>query len=412
MTRPEASSSNLDSATHNQSAALKQEIEHLRVLQQISQDLVSEIDIDLLLRNILRSAIRVMDANAGALLLLDESGDQLVFRVVEGGGGSELQGQTMERRHGIAGWVLQNQQAVIVDDTQTDDRHYQQVSESVDFGVTSMVCTPMTVRGRPVGVLQVLNKRSGERFDQEDKGLLLSFAAQSAIAIRNAQLYQELLDERDKLVAVEEDVRKELARDLHDGPTQLVAAIMMNLEFVRRLLKREPHKVEAELGEIEALAERAMLQLRTMLFDLRPIILETQGLIAALGAYSTRLTETESFAVQLEVEDEVPALSHQARSAIFAIVQEAIRNTKKHAQAKNIWLHARREGDTLEVSIRDDGSGFDIAAVQQGYGSRGSLGMVNMRERAELIQGTLTIASEESRGTTVHLTVPLAPNVL
>jgi signal transduction histidine kinase len=307
--------------------------------------------------------------------------------------------------------VLDKQEAVIVDDTQQDQRHYREMPESVDYTVTSMICVPMTVQGKAIGVLQVLNRESGERFEESDKELLLAFAAQSAIAIRNAQLYQELREERDRLVVVEEDVRRELARDLHDRPTQIVAAIMMNIQFIHKLMEREPDKVSSELGEIEMLAERAMHQLRTMLFDLRPVILETKGLIPALEAYSSRLTETERFAVHLEVDGEVPPLTKKAGSAIFAVVQEAIGNAKKHTQAKNIWLSVKCQGDALNVTVQDDGKGFDVSKVQANYESRGSLGMINMYERAEMIRGTFSIQSAVGKGTTVRLSAPLAPNL-
>ena len=390
---------------------LQRELEHLQVLQRISQDLVSEVDIDRLLRNILRSAVQVVEANAGSLILVDERTDELEFRVVEGGGGAKLLGKRMSRHQGIAGWVLKNQEAVIVDDTLTDQRHYAEMGHSVNYAVASMICAPMTVRGRPVGVLQILNKQSGDRFDQTDKELLLAFAAQSAIAIRNAQLYQDLREERDRLVAVEEDVRKDLARNLHDGPTQLVAAIVMNLQFVRMLMERDPDKVDDELDEMAELADKAMRQLRTMLFDLRPIILETKGLIPALEAYAGKLTETERFTVQLEVTGEVPRLSKQAGSAAFAVVQEAIGNAKKHARADNIRIRVRCDENTLGVTVLDDGKGFNVSEMQADYESRGSLGMINMHERAEMIQGTFSIQSTIGQGTTVRLVAPLASNV-
>jgi signal transduction histidine kinase len=393
-----------------QCGALQKEIEQLHVLQRISQDLVSEVDIDVLLHSILRSAIEVMEASAGALMLLDEYTDELVFRVVEGGGGKKLQGRRMSRHQGIGGWVLDNQQVVTVDDTQQDQRVFLEMPRSVDYTVDSMICAPMTVRGEPIGVLQILNKQSGERFDGSDKELLLVFAAQSAIVIRNAALYQELREERDKLVAMEEDIRKELARDLHDGPIQVVAAIPMNIEFIRKLMEREPDKVSSELNEVDKLADRAVRQLRTMMFELRPVILETQGLIPALDAYSSRLNETERFTVNLEVEGEVPRLTKQASSAVFAVVQEAIINVKKHTKAKNIWLRVECQDDNLDVSVHDDGQGFDVSQMQENYESRGSLGMINMYERAAMIQGTFSIDSTTAQGTTVRIVAPLAPN--
>ncbi len=395
----------------DQRDALRRQLERFHVLQRVSQDLAYELDLDRLLQNILRSAVRVMEASAGSLLLLDEMTDELVFKVVEGGAGDKLLNRRMPRHQGIAGWVIEHKEAVIVDDAIRDRRLYSEIGDSLNYTTTSMICAPLMVRGKAIGALQILNKRSGESFDESDKELLIALAAQSAIAIRNAQLYRDLREERDRLVALEEDLRKGLARDLHDGPTQLVAAIIMNVEFVQMLLERDPERVNAELEEIAKLARRAMRQLRTMLFDLRPVILETKGLIPALEAYSKRLTETERFTVHLQVEGEVPRLSKQAESAIFAVVQEAIGNAKKHAQADNMWINVRRQDDTLHIAVRDDGVGFDVSAVQGNYESRGSLGMINMRERAEMIGGTLSIHSKIGKGTTVFLVLPISPNL-
>lgn len=398
-------------ALREQIDLLWRQIERFHVVQQISQELVSELDLERLLHTIVRSAVEMMEAQAGSLLLLDEKTDELVFQVIEGGGGARLQDKRMSRYQGIGGWVLNHQEAVIVDDALQDDRYNAEIGASVDYTTTSMICAPMVDRGEAIGVLEILNKRDGKRFDETDKELLTVLAAQSAIAIRNARLYQELREERDRLVALEEDVRKRLARDLHDGPTQLVAAIMMDLQFVGKLLKREPDKADAELRETSALAERAMRQLRTMLFDLRPVILETKGLVPALEAYSSRLTETERFTVCLDVEGKVPDLTKRAESAIFAVVQEAISNARKHTHAENMWITVRRQDGTLAVTVRDDGEGFDVNKMWADYDSRGSMGMINMRERADMIQAALTIESVIGEGTIVRLVVPLRPNL-
>jgi signal transduction histidine kinase len=287
-----------------------------------------------------------------------------------------------------------------------------------------MLCAPLIDRGHAFGVLQILNKRGDARFDEADKQLLIALAAQSAVAVRNSQLYQALRDERDRLVTVEEDVRKRLARDLHDGPTQLVAAIMMRLQFTYKLLERAPDQVETELHETEELAQLAMRQLRTMLFELRPVILETKGLIPALEAYSSRLTETERFDVHLNVEGQIPRLRRQSEAAIFAVVQEAIGNAKKHTKAANMWVEVRckvnadRSGgaqcataDELEVSVRDNGTGFEVDETLAVSEERGSLGMIHMRESAELLQGRLSLQSAIGQGTIVCLAIPLAPNL-
>jgi signal transduction histidine kinase len=167
----------------------------------------------------------------------------------------------------------------------------------------------------------------------------------------------------------------------------------------------------AELDEMVPLAEKALRQVRTLLFDLRPVILETQGVVPALESYAQRLRDAEGLNVMLNTEGEVDRLSHHAEVAIFSVVQEAINNAKKHAHATSIDIDVvSREGD-LVVVIRDDGVGFEVEDVAHGYDERGSLGMLNMKERAEIVQGSLSISSEPGGGTTITMQLPIAPNL-
>jgi len=144
---------------------------------------------------------------------------------------------------------------------------------------------------------------------------LTTFANQAAIAIENARLYENLKAERDHLVVVEEEVRKRLAADLHDGPTQLVASLVMSLGFTKELLNRSPDLAEAEINESLDVANKTLKQLRTLLFDLRPVILETQGLVPALELYAERLEETEELNITLRVHNEFDGLAHKVMPA-------------------------------------------------------------------------------------------------
>jgi signal transduction histidine kinase len=394
-------------------ASLSQRLIGLRMLQHITLDLVSELELDRLLKRILRSAIHAVEGTAGAVILLDPHGEALTFAVVEGGGGEALQGQRMARDQGIAGWVVCHNEPVIVTDAQEDERYFADIPAGVGFEVTSMICAPLVTRGKPIGVVQVLNKVDGAHFDDDDLDLMTSFAAQSAAAIENARLYQELKRERDRIVAVEEEIRRRLARDIHDGPAQMLAAIIVNIEFIRRLLDREPDKVLNELDNLMPLAHKALRQLRTLLFDLRPVILETQGLVPALEAYVQRQQEAApsvepGLVHSLEATGFSGRLVPHAERAIFGIIQEAVGNVRKHARARHVWILLAQQGDNLAVEIRDDGCGFDVEHTRAGYDQRGSLGMLNMEERAAAIGGELSIYSRPGSGTSVTLLAPLA----
>jgi signal transduction histidine kinase len=216
-----------------------------------------------------------------------------------------------------------------------------------------------------------------------------------------------LREEKEKIIDAEGEARKKLARDLHDGPTQSVAAIAMRLNYTRLLLEREPEMVEDELEKLEALARRTTKEIRTMLFTLRPVILETQGLVAALEQYLKQLEEEAGLVVHLEAPNLGGHLDTEIEGVAFSIIEEAVNNAKKYAQARNIWVRLGFEDDLFVATVEDDGLGFDVAEVLDSYDQRGSLGLINMRERAELVEGTWTIESAIGQGTKVMLIVPL-----
>lgn len=395
-----------------ESAAALEHISILQVLQNLTCTLSSELNLDPLLQMILGSAVQVMGASAGSLLLLDRNTNELVFKVIEGGGGVALEGTRMSADKGIAGWVATHREPLIIDDVNRDDRYFRDIARGYDFATTSLLCVPLIARGQVIGVLQVLNKEPGKYFTASDQEILSTFAAQSAVAIENARLYESLREERDRIIAVEEDVRRRLARDLHDGPAQMLAAIIMSASFIKQAIAHNsPEHALGELDEMLPVAEKALRQVRTLLFDLRPVILETQGLVAALETYAQRLREAEGLNVVLTTEGEFARLSHNAEVAVFSVVQEAITNAKKHAQASRIDIRVAPSQGDLVVIIADDGVGFDVNDVTDGYEQRGSLGMLNMKERAQIVDGSLSVSSQPGGGTSITMRLPLAANL-
>jgi signal transduction histidine kinase len=147
-----------------------------------------------------------------------------------------------------------------------------------------------------------------------------------------------------------------------------------------------------------------------MLFTLRPLILETQGLIPALEQLKQKVSETDPLPViHLELNKEAEALlNKEAQGAIFYITDEATTNVRKYAKAKNLWIRLSRRGMHVIAEIEDDGVGFDVAATETNYASRGSLGLINLRERATLVKGKTIIKSAPGQGTKVTVTIPVA----
>ncbi len=211
-----------------------------------------------------------------------------------------------------------------------------------------------------------------------------------------------------------EQVRKALARDLHDGPTQLISAIVMQLAFCQKAMEKDPSLVPAQITSMQKLAAQAIHQMRTLLIELHPLTLETQGLEAALRILlERRQQEIETSRLTLNVDTCQPGgvISRQparVEAAIFAVVQEAVNNALKHAQADNVLIQIEETPKAIRVVIVDDGVGFDLEETARGYEDRGSLGLVNIQERMELVGGQATLESAPGQGTRVSLCVPRA----
>ena len=388
--------------------SVERRINALTALQDISRILSSELDLNRLLRKIVHAAVEVLNASTGSLLIWDPTDNSLVFAVTEGdeGEGETLKQGRMPADQGIAGWIFTHRQPVIIEDAWQDERFFKGIDESLGYRTKSLIGVPLMTKGEMIGVLEVL-KRSGEKFDEQDLDTLSALAGQAAIAIVNARLYSQIREERDRMLSIEEELHKKLARDFHDGPAQTLASLIMDIEFIQKLLERDPSKTEAELLQLKEKATKAMHQARTTMFELRPLILETEGLQAALEYYVKRLRQTENMSIHLQIEGLEESLPPRVKDIVFAIVREAINNIKKHARANNVWLTAIRRERELLTTIQDDGQGFNLEEVEISYATRGSIGLLNLYERAEMLGGRISIESALGRGTTVSLTVPL-----
>lgn len=273
----------------------------------------------------------------------------------------------------------------------------------------SAYCIPLRTGLETYGVLLFAHP-DAEFFTAERREVLEIIGSQAVVAIQNARLYRDLELEKERMMEIQEDARKKLARDLHDGPTQSVAALAMRANFARRLMDRDTRAAAEELFKIEDLARRTTKEIRHMLFTLRPLVLESQGLIAALESMAEKMHETFGQNVIIDADPGVISMLEIGKQGVaFYIVEEAVNNARKHAKADHIWVHIKNAGeDLVRLEIEDDGAGFDLGAVDSNYENRGSLGMVNMRERTELVNGVLQIDSAVGKGTRIKVMIPLS----
>lgn len=286
---------------------------------------------------------------------------------------------------------------------------------SSDPVLSQFVCTQnaRTAIGAPLragfdtfGVMIFANPNP-DYFTEEHGELLTTFCNQAVIALKNAQLYQDLQTEQQRILEKESEARHKLARELHDGPTQTISAVAMRLNFIRMMLKKRQDldKIEQEVAKVEELARKTTQEVRTMLFTLRPVVLETQGLPAALEQYAERLRQ-DGFNVEVDPDGYDDQLSKKTESVAFAVIEEALGNARKHAHAGQIVVRLRVDNNFFTAEIQDDGVGFDVEEAMRRRES-GHMGLLNMEERAELVGGRYTIKSQLGAGTLVRLDIPL-----
>ena len=389
----------------NRVASLEREIEKLRSLLVMTANLNATLNYERVLEMTLDLANSALEGEGAtklvsALMLFEN--EELYITSARGLSAADLR-VTLPGARGVVGEALTSVQSQLCMNP-GQDVELKRIITLHNCRVA--VCIPLVVGLDLYGALLFAHPDEGY-FNPEQVELLDAIAQQAMVALQNARVYSDLEQEKERIAEIQENTRNKLARDLHDGPTQSIGAIAMRVNFARRLLQREPTQAAEELFKIEELARRTTKEIRQMLFTLRPLVLESEGLLGALEQLSEKMMENHGQNVVVEAKNGiVDDLEVGKQGVIFFIVEEAVNNARKHANAKHVWIRLKRRGDNLQLEIEDDGVGFNVEQVQDNYERRGSLGMVNLYERAELVNGILKINSQPGRGTRILVTIP------
>lgn len=345
----------------------------------------------------------------GLVLVFDEQDPQMRLQVAAARGIDIRDEKTrIEGKRGIVAQALATGEYIVFD----------QVDQDPELGLFRAlqfcrcgVCYPLRAGLDLYGVV-VLATPAPRRPAVQHLELMQAFTRQAGIAFQNAALYQKSRQEQDRIIQDDIKMRQKLARDLHDGPTQKVSGLAMQLEYIAKLIDINPTEAKAELAKAQATAQQTIKEMRTALFMLRPLSLETAGLSAALEQLGQRLREVDNVPIQVVPGDFGTELDSHIATTVFAIIEEAINNARKHGKGAPIQVSLQRQNNSLVAIVQDQGPGFDLDAVEKSYGQRASLGLQNMRDRAKLIDGNLNILSAIGHGTRVTLVVPLPLNSL
>ncbi|OPY55950.1 MAG: Signal transduction histidine-protein kinase/phosphatase DegS [Pelotomaculum sp. PtaU1.Bin035] len=208
------------------------------------------------------------------------------------------------------------------------------------------------------------------------------------------------------IITAQEDERKRVAREIHDGPAQSMANIVMRADYCQKLLDLHPEKVREELVALQDLVRLSLTDIRKIIFDLRPMVLDDLGLAPAVKRYLTDYKDQYGFQIEFFFIGRQRRLDTTTEVAIFRIIQEAVNNIKKHAKAKNAVVKMELLPQKMTVYIKDDGIGFDLDKIMADK-ARDGYGLIGIRERVQLLKGELNVVTVPGRGTSICISVPV-----
>jgi GAF domain-containing protein/HAMP domain-containing protein len=374
--------------------AERRRAEQFRVISEVGRRITSILAVDELLGEIARLLKETLGYYLVGIALIE--GDELIFRA---GAGAvwELPDFRPPRlkvgQEGITGWVAQSGKPSLVPDVDQEPRYYSLPEASE---IQSELAVPLETKEAVIGVLHVQSNRPNA-FDESDMVILQSLADQAALVIENAQLYEQA----QQVATLEE--RQRLARELHDSVTQALYGVTLYAEAAARLLSVGDTELASDhLREVRQTAQEALREMRLLIFELRPPVLEQEGLATALESRLEAVEGRSGLKTEFKVEGD-GRLPPDIEEGLYRIAQEALNNALKHAQAQRITLHLRQENQAVMLEVADDGIGFDPTTARE----QGGLGLSGMEERAEMLSGRLIVKSRPGEGTSVKVEVNL-----
>lgn len=216
-----------------------------------------------------------------------------------------------------------------------------------------------------------------------------------------------------KILEAQEDERKRIARDIHDGPAQYVASAVMRIDFAKKVIEKDLDKGLDELTELKDVLKTALKEIRSIIFDLRPMSLDDLGLIQTIQEYAKTIKEETDINIELKlkpINDEVEKI---IQVAVYRIVQEILNNIKKHSKAKNVEIKLDYGLKYLMIVVSDDGIGFDIEKTLSRVKQHGTnYGLLGIMERVNQLQGEIEVISKKGMGTKFKVKLPVNRGVL
>ena len=375
--------------------AVQRRAEQFRVISEVGRHITSITSIDSVLQQVVDLIQSAFNYDHVGIAMIDDG--MATYRVGAGklwsDGAFEFSPAHLKvGEEGITGWVAGTGEPLLVPDVRQEPLYVWMRGSST----RSELAVPIKFKEKVIGVLDGQSDQLNA-FDESDIMVLEALADQAAIAIENARLYEQA----QRLAVVEE--RQRLARELHDSVTQALYGATLYAEAASRQLATGQLDLASEhLGELRDTAQEALREMRLLIFELRPSVLESEGLRTALRARLEAVEERAGLEVAFQVRGE-RALPSRVEEGLYRIAQEALNNALKHACAQKVTVSLELGGRVAVMEIVDDGCGFDPETAVEG----GGLGLDGMIERAAQMGGELALESQPGAGTRVRVEVLL-----
>ncbi|TMG54872.1 MAG: GAF domain-containing sensor histidine kinase [Chloroflexi bacterium] len=335
---------------------------------------------------VLEAAHEAVGYESASLMTVDPAGDALMVRAARG---VRLEGTRVTVGPSISWQALERREAIILEGPANTE-----LGTTYTKDVPFAICLPLMAAAKTLGVLNV--NRKGHP-GNDGVSFLRILSDQCALAIERMELYGDLQHFTGQLLSQEEEQRRRLARDLHDGLAPILVSAHAQLQSAN---------VENEqVDKATQLLRRAIRETREILGTVRPATLDDLGLVAALSAAAREMADDAGWTLEEALDDPGP-LSREAESTLYRVAVEALNNVKKHAAAHEVRLALLKTEDTLEIDVADDGHGFETEQWGEAGVRPGHFGLLGMRERVAFLGGLCKVQSRRGEGTTIRIVVP------
>ena len=388
---------------------------HLDALSRVSSAVSGLGSLPAILNVALDTVLQIFSGSVGGILLFDEKIQKLCYKAHRGLSAKYAGEMCLTMGEGIAGKVAQTGEPILLEDiSRTPDVTLPALISAE--GLKGFISVPLKAKEKVVGVMNIASHLAG-KFALDDMYLLNSIACQLGTAIEQAKLYTQLSEGRERYqmllrqaLNIQEQERKRIARELHDETSQQLTALTLNLQAVNEMIEMGSFK-DAEIKEIlkkaQSIAVHAGTEVSKLIRELRPTLLDTLGLPAAIHHLAEANFNSQGINASTEFQGMERRLPAESELALFRIIQEAMSNILRHSGAKNATVKIECDADKCILHVEDDGKGFDVSEItsidRRGRGA----GLFGMKERVKLAGGICSIDSQPGKGTKITAKIPI-----